>query len=102
MANPCGSRNARSRALGTRMADFRRPQVSQHRHDDGGNRSYRPYRARVGEIGFPENRELYGGALGHDLVMRESGERRRSFVRGTLSLLVAAAAYEALARSGYF
>ena len=34
--------------------------------------------------------------------MTEPGSRRRSLVRGTLSLLVTAAAYEALARSGYF
>ncbi|MGA8590084.1 MAG: ABC transporter permease subunit, partial [Pseudolabrys sp.] len=34
--------------------------------------------------------------------MTDPGQHRRSFVRGTLSLLVAAAAYEALARSGYF
>ena len=34
--------------------------------------------------------------------MTESGQHRRSLVRGTLALLVAAAAYEAMARSGYF
>ena len=34
--------------------------------------------------------------------MTEAGSHRRSLVRGTLSLLVAAAAYEVLARSGYF
>ena len=34
--------------------------------------------------------------------MTEKAERRRSFVRGALALLVAAAVYEALARSGYF
>jgi NitT/TauT family transport system permease protein len=34
--------------------------------------------------------------------MRETAERQRSFVRGALALLVAAAVYEALARSGYF
>ncbi len=34
--------------------------------------------------------------------MTEPGQNRRSFVRGALSLLVAATAYEALARSGYF
>ena len=34
--------------------------------------------------------------------MTETGSRRRCLVRGTLSLLVTAAAYEALARSGYF
>ncbi|HXX09695.1 MAG TPA: ABC transporter permease [Pseudolabrys sp.] len=34
--------------------------------------------------------------------MTETAERRRSFVRGALALLAAAAVYEALARSGYF
>ena len=51
---------------------------------------------------LPENRELHGGALGHDLVMTDLGQHRRSSVRGTSRSLVAAAAYEALARSGYF
>ena len=49
---------------------------------------------------FQRLERVHRRALGHDDVM--SGERTRSILRGTVTIIVVAALYEATARSGYF
>src|SRR6476646_9463394 len=102
MAHPGRRRDARRRTLGSRLADFRCAQVSKHGHYARRHRGNRNHWAGAGKARFPENRELHGGALGHDHVMTEEQQRRHSVVRGALAILAAAAIYEAMARSGYF
>ena len=53
----------------------------------------------AGEAGVPAAGEFHRRALGHDDM---TPERMRSLRRGSLTLLVVAALYEAVARSGYF
>src|SRR6202011_5879121 len=58
-------------------------------------------RPRAREAGVPAPRRVHRRALGHDGVSA-AGERTRSLTGAAATLLIAAAAYEATARSGYF
>src|SRR5262249_44676513 len=53
------------------------------------------------EAGLSTARAIHGGALGDDVVSN-AGERARSAYRAGITLLLAAALYEAVARSGMF
>ena len=102
LAHPGGGRDARRRAVGTRLADFRRARVLQHRRHDGRRDRDRGDRPGAGEIRVPEDRGLHRRALGDDhRVMKDQKQNNRSMLRGAVTLVAAALFYEALARSGH-
>src|SRR5262249_5753644 len=75
--------------------------VPRDRRDARRHRRDRGDRACAREAGVPTARGVHRRALGHDDVSGTS-ERTRSLTRAALTLLVAAAVYEATARSGFF
>src|SRR5262249_28002543 len=113
LAHPGRRRDACRGAVGARLDDLRRARVPQYRRDAGRRGGDRRDRARAREARVPADRELHRGALGDD-VMTDTAlasmsasrsanmERARSAYRAGLTLLIAAAVYEAIARSGYF
>ncbi len=104
VAHPGRRGDARGGALGAGLDDLRRARVPQHRRDAGRHFRDRLDRARAREARFPEARAVHRPALGDDDVNGAAiiSDRTRSAVRAGVTLLVAAAAYEAVARTGYF
>src|SRR5215468_714618 len=110
LAHSRGCRDAGGGALGTRLDDLRRARVPEHRRDARRRRRDRRDRARAREARVPAARELHRRALGDDDVTAAANattnsanmDRARSAYRAGLTLLLAAALYEAIARSGAF
>src|SRR5262245_53227447 len=101
MAHPGGRRDAGRGVVGHGLDDLRGARVPEHRRDAGRRRGDRRDRARPGEVGIPAAGGFHRGALGND-DMNSVTERARTAGRAAVTLLVAAAIYEAVARSGYF
>src|SRR6185312_12049394 len=97
----CG-RDAGRRAVGPWLAHFRRTRIPQHRHHARRHCGDRHHRAGAGEVRLPEARGLHDRALGDDGAMTKQGDRNRSMLRATITLVAAAAIYEGVARSGVF
>jgi NitT/TauT family transport system permease protein len=102
LAHPRRRRDAGRRAMGARLAHLRRARVPQHRRDAGRHRGDRRHRRPAREAGVPAARGLHRRALGDGNGMSANADRITSIRRGALALLAAAAAYEAMARSGHF
>src|SRR5690349_11367620 len=85
--------------MGARLDDLRRARVSQHRRDAGRRRGDRGAGPRAGKAGVRARRTLHRETLGHDDM---SPERLRSMLRAAVTLVVAGAIYEAVARTEYF
>src|SRR6516225_6094109 len=97
-------RDARGGAMGLGLADFRRAGISQYRRDAGRHRRDRTDRIGARETCLSATGKLHGRTLGHDDMTASLpfSERSISLRRGALTLIIAAALYEALARSGTF
>src|SRR5262249_53603980 len=105
LAHPGRHRDARRRALGARLDDFRGARVPQHRRDARRRGRHRRHRGRAGEARVPAARGLHRGALGGDVmagIAAANADRGRAAYRARLPPPLAAACYEALARSGAF
>src|SRR5262249_35000450 len=96
--------DTRRRAMGAGVADFPRARIPPYRRDACLARPDLAARARPREARFSAAGNLHCRALGYDDMMpvRDLSERSISLRRGALTLVIAAALYEALARSGYF
>src|SRR5262249_25052066 len=105
VAHPGRRRNARRGVVGARLDGFRRARILEHRRDARGRRRHRRHRARAGEARVPTARAIHRRSLGDDVVTAAATariERATSAYRAGLTLLLAAACYEAVARSGAF
>src|SRR5262249_48002924 len=99
LAHPGRHRNACRCAMGARVDDLWRARISQHRRHAGRRGGDRRARPGAGKTRVPEARTLHRDALGDDDM---SSDRLRSVRRTTVTLIVTALLYEAVARTGYF
>src|SRR3984893_4767835 len=102
VAHPGRRGDARRGAVGARLDDFRRARGLEHRPDARRRRRHRRHRACAGEARVPAARAIHRRSLGDDVVSAAGTERATSAYRAGLTLLLAAACYEAVARSGAF
>src|SRR4029450_5436000 len=102
LAHPCRHGDARRGVVGARLDDFRRARIFEHRRAPRRRRCHRRHRARAGEARVPAARAVHRRSLGDDVVNVAAAriERATSAYRAGLTLLIAAACYEAAARSG--
>src|SRR6516165_379896 len=101
MAHPRRRRDAGGRVLGPRLDDLWRARVLEHGRHAGGCRGHRHDWADPGKACVQAHRGFHGCALGHD-DMSTFADHTRSIRRAAVSLFLAAAAYESIARSGVF
>src|SRR6516164_5720682 len=92
------------RCHGLELADFRRAGISQYRRDAWRHRRDLADRIGARKACLSAAGKLHRRTLGRDdmIASRPFSERSISFRRGALTLIIAAALYEALARSGTF
>src|SRR6266478_4940812 len=105
LAHPGRGGDARRSPVGPRLDDFRRARVLEHRRDARRGRGDRRNRACAGETRVPTARAVHRRSLGDDVVSaatKAAMERATSAYRAGITLLLAAACYEAVARSGVF
>src|SRR5262249_35046043 len=91
--------------VGARLDDFRRARIFEHRRDARRRRRHRRHRARAGEASVPAARAGHRRSLGDDVGTAPPTARiarATSATRAGLTLFIAAACYEAVARSGAF
>src|SRR5262249_36580123 len=95
--------DARRGAVGARLDDLRRARILEHRRDARRRRRHRRDRTRAGEARVPAARAVHPGLLGGGGVGGTAiSEPATAAYRARLPLLLAAACYEAVARSGAF
>src|SRR5262249_22021152 len=87
--------------VGPRLDDLRCPRIPKYRRHAGGRGSHRHHRLDPREPSVQAARGLHRRTFGGD-DMRAFTDRSRSLRRAALSLLLAAAVYDGLARSGAF
>src|SRR5262249_45876396 len=103
LAHSRGRGDAGRGAVGSRLDDLRRARVPQHRRDARRRVRHRRGRPGAGETGVPADRAIHGRALGDGRMSTIAAmDRARSAYRSGLTLLLAAALYEVVARSGFF